>query len=326
MTTTTINHEATYKAGQEEAVTQLGLAEVRPIDETLFGLRAVLKAGGQDYSIMDIFNRYHSPFVFSHDKMSLAELTTNIVGAARSDILKRYTQRYENESHDRCYVIRHAWEAVKLWNFRSQVMQLIENDLKKHDRTLRKNSKQFKRLSQMVFAEAQMQILREMSNSLNRQIGSLKQHLKEEEPGTIAQDALKLKNAAQFLISSADDLDILQPGEDVRDELLALAGKFETKASSMLPAISQAITDMEQVATSIDQALVELGKADVARRAWARTLKEADDRGLKGVGRQQFETEAAFSMQKAECLQLAVDKILCNENLLKEGEGMVCVF
>jgi hypothetical protein len=70
--------------------------------------------------------------------------------------------------------------------------------------------------------------------------------------------------------------------------------------------------------------LIELAQANAARRDWFRELQEADSRGLKGIGRKQFEEKAAVGMEKAEAIQREVDKMLRAENLLTGEEGMTC--
>lgn len=322
MTATRIDLETTFNEGVAEA--RVKLAEVRPIDETMFGLRAVLRAGGQEYSVPDVWNRYHQPFIISRDHMTVAELAHNIGISARENTLPHYRRRLEQEGRDRYYIITHAWDQVRLWDFRRRVMELLVNDIKTHKPGLRKNSKEFKRLAQMVFAEAQGLILKQISEALNRQIGSLFQHQDETQPGTIAQEAAKLKSGGRFLREVAADLAILQSGADVIPELLALAEQFDRKAIERVKPVTEAITDMGRVAALVDQIMLELTKANTARRAYARTLQEADSRGLKGVGRQQFEQEAAFALQKAETLQLVIDKMLRSENLLSGEEGMTC--
>jgi hypothetical protein len=133
-----------------------------------------------------------------------------------------------------------------------------------------------------------------------------------------------MKSAARYLEECAADMAILQPDAEVIQELSGLAGQFRTKAADMVVPVNQAIEDMERVAAVIDQAMVELAQANSARRDWARELNEADSRGLKGIGRKQFEEKAALAMQKAEALQLVIDKLLQAENLLCGEERMTC--
>jgi hypothetical protein len=322
MTITETSPETTFNEGVAEARLQMG-AEVRPIDEAMFGLRAVLRAGGQEYAIPDLWNRWHYPVGMHPAGVGIAEIKKSIVHAAHQ-MVERFTNEFQSSSRDRYYIIRHAWDQVRLWDFKRQVAQLVENDIRRHKPGIRKNNKEFKRLVQLVFAEAQMAILKQMADNLTRQIGTLKIHLEADKGGTIAQDASGLAKSGAYLRSVAADISILNPGDPAICQLTVLAERYEKLADDMLVPVQTALTDMERVWTLIGGIQVELAKVDQHRRAWFRTLQECDNRGLKGIGRKHFEEEAACALQKAEALQLVVDKMLRTENLLTEEGGMTC--
>lgn len=323
MTATQTCHETAFNEGVAEARIKLG-AEVRPIDETMFGLRAVLRAGGQEYSVPDVWNRYHQPFIIGHDRMAPDELIRNIVASVEPYILKGYHERLERESRDRSYIIRHAWDQVRLWDFKRRVLELIRTDIKTHKPDLRKNSKEFKRLAEMVFAEAQVLVLNQMHTALQQQKRSLLAHQDEKQPSTIGQDARKMRDAADYLRSVAADVTILQPdASSVVTELQALADQFDRKAEAMGEPVAQALGEMERVSNMIQQAIVKLAGVNTARRAWAKKLHEIDQ-GLKGKAKQDALTEVYRLVNEAETIQREVDAMLREENLLTREEAMRC--
>jgi hypothetical protein len=315
--------ETTFNSGAVEARSKFGV-ECRPMDETLFGLRAVLRAGGREYEITDLYNRWHCPVCIS-EGFPLDRLTPALVGEAER-IVERYGNKFQIETRDRHYVIQHGWDQVRLWDFKRQVLQLIETDIRRHKPGLRKNNVEFKRLAQLVFAEAQMGILKTMADKLTTQMGTLRIHLNEEKPGTIAREAASLRESGEHLQEIAADVTVLQPGAAVLEPLYELGERFLARAVEMLKPVETAIADMDRVWHLICDVQVILTKADVARRARFRTLKEADDRGLKGVGRRQFEEQAQLHMADADKAQVEADKLLRKENLLGQEEEMTCVF
>jgi len=319
----TMTGETAFNAGMAEARIKFG-AECRPVDETLHALRAVLKEGGREYEVMDLYNRWHAPISFAEGQP--LERLIDLIIAEATRIAGHYRMTLGQETRDRNYIITHAWDQVRLWDFKRQVLQLIETDIRRHKPGLRKNNVEFKRLAQMVFAEAQMAILQVMADKLTRQMGTLRIHLEEEKPGTIAKEAAEHRRSGEYLISIAGDLRVLGHDSELLIQLQALAAGLGAKGEGMLQPVHAAIEAMERVWYLICEVQVTLTHADKARRDWHKTLEEADKQGLKGIARRDFEGKAGIYMDDAMRHQLEADKMLRSENLLTEQERMTCDF
>ena len=322
MTATATEMDARFEEGAQAARAKFG-EECRKIDETLHGLQAVLAAGGQQHEVMDLWNRYQYPVMLYCEGKGMDAVLPAMLAAA-GELIKKYTKILDSISRDWNYLIRHAWDQVKLWAFRRQVLQLIEADLKTHQPGLRKNSKEYKRLQQMVFCEAQKVILARMSEELSRQIGMLNLHLDSNQIGTVAEEAEKQRQSCRYLRSVADDLKILEPACSLVEDLRILAQRHLDHANMLMIPILQALVEMKKASETIDLMLPALDTADVLRRSWYRTLKEVDDRGLKGPARRDREVEAMRHLAVAEQHQIDIDNVLRSENMLKEEEKMTC--
>jgi hypothetical protein len=324
MTTTKSDFETVYNQGVYEARFTLG-AGVQPHDELRFGLRAVLRAGGRESSIMDLWTRYQDPIGLLPEGCGIDRIVGAIVANTEQRVLPYYQDKLAWESKDRYYsYIRCAWDMVKIWDFRRQVMELIERDIKTQIPGIRRNTRQFKRLAQMVFAQAQMAILQAMSRKLGIEIGTLRLQLNQGKEHTVGHVSMRLESAGRHLQELAADIAVLQPGAPVIEPLTRLAEQFKTRAGEILMPVDHAIEDMERVRAMIDQIHPDLVKADAARRAWASATKKLESKSFKGELRRQLEHEALVARNDAERLELAVAEMLRTENFLCAEEKMLC--
>jgi len=198
----------TYNQGVIEATEKL--SDCRPVDRVLFGLRAVLREAGRNYEIGDLWTRWNVEIGSLPNNCAVSDIALSLQEKAKR-VIENYTAKIRENNRDHSYIVFHSWDIVKIWDFKRQVMQLIESDIKHHKPGLRKNNKEFKRLMQMVFCEAQIVILKKMSERLTEQIKTLSVHTQESAPGTLAKYAANERKCGEYLRSLAGDLQVLSP-------------------------------------------------------------------------------------------------------------------
>jgi len=217
----------TYNQGVIEATEKL--SDCRPVDRVLFGLRAVLREAGRNYEIGDLWTRWNVEIGSLPNNCAVSDIALSLQEKAKR-VIENYTAKIRENNRDHSYIVFHSWDIVKIWDFKRQVMQLIESDIKHHKPGLRKNNKEFKRLMQMVFCEAQIVILKKMSERLTEQIKTLSVHTQESAPGTLAKYAANERKCGEYLRSLAGDLQVLSPDLSSIEQLVKLAELYETMA------------------------------------------------------------------------------------------------